>query len=103
IGRARARGTRSAADFARALRYERARRVGLRAAHVRRGIGPSGLNARKTLCAEGHLLSGSNPRITTPETRECVECRRAWNRKNMRRSRTGKRGQHESADTKAPK
>jgi hypothetical protein len=55
-----------------------------------RGIGPSACNARKTHCANGHLLSGSNLRIINGDRRECVECRRAWNRKNMRRYR--KRG-----------
>jgi hypothetical protein len=52
-----------------------------------RGIGPTARNAQKTHCANGHPLSGANLRITTRGTRECVECRRAWNRKNMRRYR----------------
>lgn len=58
-----------------------------------RGIGPAARNARKTQCANGHLLSGSNLRITNCDKRECAECRRAWNRENMRRYR--KRGQLE--------
>jgi hypothetical protein len=52
-----------------------------------RGIGPTARNARKTHCANGHLLSGSNLRIIDSDKRECVECRRVWNRENMRRYR----------------
>lgn len=60
-----------------------------------RGVGPSALNARKTHCVNGHLLSGSNLRIAdSDKRRECVECRRAWNRKNMRRYR----GQSKTAE-----
>jgi hypothetical protein len=63
-----------------------------------RGIGPSARNARKTHCANGHSLSGSNLRITRRGNRECVECRRIWNRENMRRARTGKRADRGGGD-----
>lgn len=59
--------------------------------NVLRGIGPSARNARKTRCASGHRLSGSNLRITNRGGRECVDCRRAWNRKTMRRKRARNR------------
>lgn len=61
-----------------------------------RGIGPAADNARKTHCPYGHNLSGPNLRITKRGNRECIECRRAWNRKNMARQRALKG--HREAD-----
>lgn len=44
----------------------------------RRGMGPSGINARKTHCIHGHLLTGTNvynpPK--RPHTRQCKTCAR---------------------------
>lgn len=59
--------------------------------NILRGIGPSARNARKTLCDSGHPLSDSNLRITSCGKRECVECRREWNRENMRVNRARNR------------
>jgi hypothetical protein len=53
--------------------------------NILRGIGPTARNARKTHCSRGHPLSGSNLQINSRGHRECVKCRRAWNRRNMRR------------------
>ncbi len=51
------------------------------AENVRRGIGPSGINSRKTKCAQGHEYSGRNVRIAKSGQRECVTCRRASSRR----------------------
>ena len=56
-----------------------------------RGIGPAADNARKTHCPYGHPLSGPNLRITKRGNRECIECRRAWNREKMARRRAKNR------------
>ena len=66
--------------------------------NVLRGIGPAARNARKTHCASGHPLSGSNLRIKSCGARECVECRRAWNRERNRRNRARKRAEREGAN-----
>ena len=66
--------------------------------NVLRGIGPSARNARKTHCASGHPFSGSNLRIISRGKRECVICRRVWNRERSRRDRARKRAEREGAD-----
>ncbi len=52
-----------------------------------RGVGFSGLNARKTACLRGHPLSGDNLYIKpSSNKRQCRECTRASGRKGWHRS-----------------
>ena len=49
------------------------------AENVLRGVGPTAVNARKSHCIAGHLLSGDNLRLAADGRRECKECsRRRW-------------------------
>jgi hypothetical protein len=54
-----------------------------------RGIGPTAVNAAKSACVRGHLLSGDNVRIVVGasghDTRRCRQCER--DRKNEHRQR----------------
>lgn len=47
--------------------------------NILRGIGGSAVNAKKTHCKNGHLLSGDNlrNRLTVP-WRECRQCHGSW-------------------------
>ncbi len=56
--------------------------------NVRRGIGPTADNARKTHCPRGHLLSGSNlvpSLLNKTGRRSCLECTRRQAREGKRR------------------
>lgn len=55
--------------------------------NVARGIGPTAINARKTVCKSGHPLSGDNVRIETTGSRRCRTCFRNRNREYMRARR----------------
>lgn len=46
------------------------------AENLRRGVGFSGLNARKTHCDEGHELTGENLYVDPKGRRQCKTCRR---------------------------
>lgn len=53
--------------------------------NVRRGIGPTAVNAQRTHCIRGHELSGANLRVKPNGQRNCVACHRQ--RGAARRSR----------------
>lgn len=40
-----------------------------------RGVGPTAINARKTHCKRGHLLSGTNIQIKPDGSRSCLVCK----------------------------
>jgi len=52
--------------------------------HLMRGLTLAGINARKTECPKGHLLSGSNLYVQPDGRRSCRTCKtarkREWNR-----------------------
>ncbi len=41
-----------------------------------RGIGPSAVNAKKTICKRGHVLCGKNVEVQRDGHRHCVACKR---------------------------
>lgn len=49
--------------------------------NVLRGEGPTALNARQTVCKEGHPLEGDNLMVTPQGYRRCRECHRQWDRR----------------------
>lgn len=51
-----------------------------------RGFGAAGLNARKTHCLRGHILSGDNLQIRPDGGRTCRKCRRDSRRTHYKRS-----------------
>jgi hypothetical protein len=54
--------------------------------NILRGKGLASLNAKKTHCKEGHLLSGENLHINGKGARVCMICRKAsWDAANARR------------------
>jgi len=57
------------------------------AENVRRGQSPHAVNARKTHCDNGHLLSGDNLYVPPDGTRVCRECGRVANRKHYWRTK----------------
>ena len=54
------------------------------------GTSPSAINARKTHCYKGHLLTDDNLKITSTGRRQCRVCRQAHSR-NQARKRKEKR------------
>jgi hypothetical protein len=52
-----------------------------------RGLGVSSLNAKKTHCKHGHLLSGNNLVILHGNKRNCRECKNRINREWNKRKR----------------
>lgn len=55
--------------------------------NVRRGIGPTAINARKQTCNNGHPLSGENLRIDEDGARLCIVCARRRSLKSTRKVR----------------
>ena len=53
-----------------------------------RGIGPTAINARKTHCKYGHLLSDDNVRMRYETVRQCVICLR-WRDREVKRKQRG--------------
>lgn len=56
-------------------------------ANVLRGIGPTAVNARRHVCAQGHPLTGRNLGIRRQGTRKCRTCDRIAARAHARRVR----------------
>lgn len=59
---------------------------------LRSPLSPSAINARKTHCAKGHVLSGSNVRIRSNGSRRCQTCEYA--RQKRLRSTPAARASH---------
>ncbi len=57
------------------------------AVNILRGVSPPAMNAQKTHCQNGHLLSGPNVYNAPNGQRTCRECRRNYLREYMRRRR----------------
>ncbi len=58
------------------------------AENLRRGVGASAVNARKTYCTKGHPFSGNNLSFGVNGTwRICVECRRQRGRRHYHRQK----------------
>lgn len=55
--------------------------------NIRRGQGPSALNARKTHCNQGHELDDANTYTTPGGTRQCRTCNRIRDRERVPRRR----------------
>lgn len=53
--------------------------------NIRRGEGPSGLNAQKTHCVHGHEFSEDNTRRDKKGNRTCRTCKRAGDREYISR------------------
>jgi hypothetical protein len=51
----------------------------------------AGWRGRRGTCGEGHPLTGSNVRVLRRGNRECVTCRRDWDRARRLREKTARR------------
>lgn len=60
--------------------------------NLRRGVGFSGLNARKTHCSRGHEFSPENTAVQRNGSRQCLACRRL----NQERAKVRREARRES-------
>jgi hypothetical protein len=52
-----------------------------------RGMAPTAINARKTHCPAGHPYDGENTYMAPDGWRQCMTCRREWQRRFRARHR----------------
>lgn len=51
--------------------------------NILRGFSPASLNSKKTICKNGHFLSGKNLYVTPNGRRNCVICRQNSSKKHI--------------------